>query len=137
MGEQGVLDPGGRQLLARLSQGRQPHDDPRSAETALGCADAAKRFCPSLANGNGQAVERCHLATCHSAGRSDAGHPGTAVDEDSAAPTLSLRAAPILHRPHAQAITEDLEQRGIVVGGLDGDVPAIDAKSKRHPPRVR
>jgi hypothetical protein len=137
MSEQGVLHPGGRHIFARLSQGRQSHDDPRSAETALGSPGSAKHVRPSVANGNGQAVERCHLVACHSAGGSDAGHPGAAVDENSATPTLALWAAPILHRPQAQAIPEDLKQRGIVIVGLDLDLPAIYAKSKRHPPRVR
>jgi hypothetical protein len=60
--------------------------------------------------GVGQSVERRDAATGGAGDRRDTGDAGMTVDPDRATTALTLRAAPVLDAPYAEAIAEDVEE---------------------------
>jgi len=116
-----------------LAQRGQADDDAGSAEAALASARVAQRVGPTLGDGRLQTVDGGDGAARHPPHRGDAGDTRRAVDQDRAAPALSLRAAAVLGTLEAEAIAENLEQGGAVVGNLvDG---TVDGQLKGGPTR--
>ncbi len=108
--EQRLLDRGF--VVARyaaLPQALEPHHDARRAESALARTTVDERFGPAVTNIRVEPFDRLHLASGHAPNWSHARHPRLTVDEHGAATTLTLRAAAVLRRTHAELVTEHVE----------------------------
>ena len=109
----------------------EAHDDPGRAETALARASRVERVCPLArpveAGGRGHLARRHPPSGCHT------GDAGLAVDQHSATAALALRTAPVLDAADAQAVAQNLEERGRrVESGVDLDGPAVENEGERQ-----
>ena len=108
--------------------GGDAHDDPGCAEPALRRAARRERIGPR--HRVGQPVDRRDVAPGDAPDGRHARDAWLAVDEHGAAPTLTLRAAPILDRAGAEAVAQDLEQGDVSVRDLDGT--AVEAEGDQE-----
>ena len=94
-------------------------DDPRRAEPALAAPGGRERCRPAVPNIGIETLQGCDPAVPNPTSRGDAGDPGLPIDEHGAAPALTLRAAPVLHRAHPELLAQHVQQRQPLVGDND------------------
>src|SRR4029077_6173012 len=93
-------------------------DDAGGAEAALTRAGRGERVDPSRTRRVIEAFERRHLASREPLHWRDARDAGRTINPHRAAPTLSLRAAPVLCGRDAELVAQEVEQRsGFVAHG--------------------
>ena len=109
----------------------QPHDDAGRAEAALAGPGGAEGVGPGVTVGPVESLQGRHRTAHHPPGGRHAGHAGATVDQHRAAAALALGAAAVLGRPQAQAVPQDLQQGGPVVGHLDLGAVHLELQARR------
>jgi hypothetical protein len=88
----------------------QTNEDARGAEATLTGPRREERVDQPIAFGGLETVQRCDRTARNARRRGDARHARFAVDEDRAAPALTLWAAPVFHHSQVQFIAQDIQQ---------------------------